>query len=174
MIASVPAATWTRPRSWSRSGGWCPTSASTGWSRSSSGSGGATRTCGPSSPAKDRNGPGWRPWWRPTTPKSGSSCPAASTTTALLDLYRRAWAVVSASAYEGWGLTITEAAACGTPAVASPIDGHLDAIDDGHSGLLAEPGPDMEAALDMVLSNAIVRRRLEVGARQRAALLAGI
>ena len=88
---------------------------------------------------------------------------------ALLDLYRRAWAVVSASAYEGWGLTITEAAACGTPAVATPIDGHLDAIDDGHSGLLAEPGPDMEAALDMVLSNAIVRRRLEVGARQRAA-----
>ena len=89
----------------------------------------------------------------------------------VLDLYRRAWAVLSTSAYEGWGLTITEAAACGTPAVASPIDGHLDAIDDGHSGLLAEPGPDMEAALDMLLSNAIVRRRLEVGARQRAALL---
>ncbi len=89
----------------------------------------------------------------------------------VLDLYRRAWAVLSTSAYEGWGLTITEAAACGTPAVASPIDGHLDAIDDGNSGLLAEPGPDMEAALDMVLSNAIVRRRLEVGARQRAALL---
>jgi glycosyltransferase involved in cell wall biosynthesis len=86
----------------------------------------------------------------------------------LLALYRRAWAVVSTSAYEGWGLTITEAAACGTLAIASPIDGHLDAIVDGESGLLAEPGPEMEAALDMVLANQIVRRRLEVGARQRA------
>jgi glycosyltransferase involved in cell wall biosynthesis len=86
----------------------------------------------------------------------------------LLALYQKAWAVLSASAYEGWGLTITEAAACGTPAVASRIDGHLDAIVDGESGLLAEPGPEMEAALDMVLTNQIVRRRLQVGARQRA------
>ena len=36
---------------------------------------------------------------------------------ALIDLYRRAWVLVSASAREGWGMTITEAAACGTPAV---------------------------------------------------------
>jgi glycosyltransferase involved in cell wall biosynthesis len=89
----------------------------------------------------------------------------------LLALYRRAWALLSTSAYEGWGLTITEAAACGTPAVASRIDGHLDAILDGESGVLAEPGPEMEAALDMVLSNRLVRRRLQVGARERARLL---
>jgi glycosyltransferase involved in cell wall biosynthesis len=86
----------------------------------------------------------------------------------LVALYRRAWAVVSTSAYEGWGLTITEAAACGTPAIASRIDGHLDAIADGESGVLAEPGPEMEMALDMVLTNQIVRRRLQVGARERA------
>jgi glycosyltransferase involved in cell wall biosynthesis len=86
----------------------------------------------------------------------------------LLALYQKAWAVLSTSAYEGWGLTITEAAACGTPAIASRIDGHLDAIVDGESGLLAEPGPEMEAALDMVLTNQVVRRRLEVGARERA------
>jgi glycosyltransferase involved in cell wall biosynthesis len=85
----------------------------------------------------------------------------------LLALYRRAWVVASTSAYEGWGLTITEAAACGTPAIASRIDGHLDAIVDGESGLLADPGPEMEAALDMVIGNQIVRRRLQVGARER-------
>ena len=28
-------------------------------------------------------------------------------------------------------MTLTEAAACGTPAVASRIAGHLDAVDDG-------------------------------------------
>ncbi len=86
----------------------------------------------------------------------------------LVALYRRAWAVLSTSAYEGWGLTITEAAACGTPAIASRIDGHLDAIVDGESGILAEPGPEMEAALDMVLSNQLIRRRLQLGARERA------
>ena len=31
----------------------------------------------------------------------------------LVDLYRRAWLVTSASAREGWGMSITEAAACG-------------------------------------------------------------
>ena len=33
---------------------------------------------------------------------------------AKVDLYRRAWVLASASAREGWGMTITEAAACGT------------------------------------------------------------
>ena len=33
----------------------------------------------------------------------------------LLTLYRRAWVVASASIAEGWGMTLTEAAACGTP-----------------------------------------------------------
>ena len=34
----------------------------------------------------------------------------------LRDEYRRAWLVASASLAEGWGLSLTEAAACGTPA----------------------------------------------------------
>jgi glycosyltransferase involved in cell wall biosynthesis len=58
----------------------------------------------------------------------------------LIDLYRRAWLLTSASAREGWGMTITEAAACGTPAVVSDINGHADAVVPGHSGMLAEPG----------------------------------
>ncbi len=52
---------------------------------------------------------------------------------------RRAWVVASSSAREGWGLTLTEAAACGTPAVATRIAGHADAVRDGRSGLLV-PG----------------------------------
>jgi glycosyltransferase involved in cell wall biosynthesis len=87
---------------------------------------------------------------------------------ALLDLYRRAWALLSTSAYEGWGLTITEAAACGTPAVASPIAGHVDAVQDGVSGFLAEPGPAMEEAVHTILSNQLTRHRLERGALSRS------
>ena len=45
-----------------------------------------------------------------------------------------AWVVASSSVREGWGMTLTEAAACGTPAVATRIAGHVDAVDDGVSG----------------------------------------
>ena len=54
----------------------------------------------------------------------------------LVDPYRRAWVVASTSVREGWGMTLTEAAACGTPAVATRIAGHEDAVIDGESGLL--------------------------------------
>ena len=59
----------------------------------------------------------------------------------LVELYRQAWIVASASAREGWGMTLTEAAACGTPAVATRIAGHADAVRDGESGLLADGDP---------------------------------
>ena len=39
--------------------------------------------------------------------------------------------LASTSAREGWGMTITEAAACGTPAVVTRIAGHADAVVDG-------------------------------------------
>ncbi len=55
----------------------------------------------------------------------------------LVAAYQRARVVASASISEGWGMTLTEAAACGTPAVATDIGGHRDAVEDGRSGLLA-------------------------------------
>jgi glycosyltransferase involved in cell wall biosynthesis len=90
---------------------------------------------------------------------------------ALLDLYQRAWAVASTSAFEGWGLTITEAAGCGTPAVVSPISGHIDAVSDGVTGFLAEPGPAMEERLARLLSDPLLRRRMQKAAVHRASLL---
>ena len=52
----------------------------------------------------------------------------------LPDEYRRAWVVLSASLAEGWGLALTEAAACGTPAVATDIRGHRSSVVDGQTG----------------------------------------
>jgi glycosyltransferase involved in cell wall biosynthesis len=57
----------------------------------------------------------------------------------LVALYRRSWMVASASAREGWGMSLTEGAACGTPAVATRIVGHTDAVIDGHTGVLVDP-----------------------------------
>lgn len=86
----------------------------------------------------------------------------------LVDLYRRAWAVVSTSAREGWGMTLTEAAACGTPTVASRIAGHLDAVEDGDSGLLFDSHDDLVAALDQVIRDDLLRERLGKGALEQA------
>lgn len=55
---------------------------------------------------------------------------------ALRDEYRAAWLVMSSSLAEGWGMSLTEAAACGTPAVATDISGHRCSVEDGVTGLL--------------------------------------
>ena len=87
----------------------------------------------------------------------------------LVEAYRRAWVVASASAHEGWGMTLTEAAACGTPSVATRIAGHEDAVVDGVSGILADDEPGIAAALDRVLADANLRARLTAGAADHAA-----
>ena len=89
-----------------------------------------------------------------------------------IDLFRRAWVVASASAREGWGMTLTEAAACGTPAVATRIAGHSDSIQEGRSGLLTEHDPaSLGDAIAEVLSDDELRARLTAGARSWAAEL---
>jgi glycosyltransferase involved in cell wall biosynthesis len=89
----------------------------------------------------------------------------------LVSLYRRAWVVASTSAREGWGMTLTEAGACRTPAVATAIPGHVDAVSNGVSGLLAHDRPGLTAALDAVLSNRRLRQHLGKGAAAKAATL---
>jgi glycosyltransferase involved in cell wall biosynthesis len=86
----------------------------------------------------------------------------------VIELYRRAWVLASASAREGWGMTVTEAAACGTPAVATRIAGHSDAVAEGTSGLLADGPEELTAALDRVLGDPALRGRLSEGAQRHA------
>jgi glycosyltransferase involved in cell wall biosynthesis len=86
----------------------------------------------------------------------------------LVAWYRQAWVVASSSAREGWGMTLTEAAACGTPAVATAIAGHADAVLDGESGLLVEKLDDLAGALSRVLGDDVLRSRLSKGALARA------
>lgn len=88
----------------------------------------------------------------------------------LRDLYRSAWLVASASLREGWGMSLTEAAACGTPVVASDIAGHRDAVSENRSGLLV-PEHQIGATIAAVLGDEGLRRRLAEGALQYAAEL---
>ena len=55
-------------------------------------------------------------------------------------LLRRSWAVALASPKEGWGLTNVEAAACGTPVVASNSPGIRESVRDGETGFLVPHG----------------------------------
>ena len=87
----------------------------------------------------------------------------------IVALYRRAWVLASASSREGWDMTVTEAAACGTPAVVTDIAGHRDAVDAGRSGYLAAGERELVARLDEVLADGELRRRLGAGAPPHAA-----
>ena len=88
----------------------------------------------------------------------------------LISLYQRSWLVVSGSIAEGWGLSLTEGAACGTPCVATDIRGHRSSVRDGTSGILAPP-----ESLGTVIADVLTdRARLDVlrtGALEWAATL---
>lgn len=89
----------------------------------------------------------------------------------LIDWYRRAWVVASTSLREGWGMTLTEASACGTPAVVTDIAGHRDAVVDGTSGLLvdgSEPATAVAKVLTELLGDDELRERLSQGALERS------
>ena len=55
-----------------------------------------------------------------------------------LRLLRSAWLFVTPSQKEGWGLTVIEANACGTPAIAYDVPGLRDSIRDGYNGILVK------------------------------------
>lgn len=61
-----------------------------------------------------------------------------------LALLRGAWANVFPSPKEGWGITVIEAAACGTPSLASDSPGLRDSVRPGETGFLTPHG-DVDA-----------------------------
>jgi glycosyltransferase involved in cell wall biosynthesis len=61
-----------------------------------------------------------------------------------LALLRRSWALALASPKEGWGITNLEAAACGTPVIASDSPGIRESVRDGETGFLVPHG-DVDA-----------------------------
>jgi glycosyltransferase involved in cell wall biosynthesis len=89
---------------------------------------------------------------------------------AKLELLRSAWANVFPSPKEGWGITVVEAAACGTPSLASDSPGLRDSVRQGETGYLVPHG-DVEALaarmLELAADPALVER-LGVCARRFA------
>ena len=89
----------------------------------------------------------------------------------LVEYYRSAWLLVSASSHEGWGMSITEAAACGTPAVVTDIAGHRDAVRDGETGLLCPSVSDLTPGIVALLRDHDRRETMGRAAQRRAGQL---
>jgi len=85
-------------------------------------------------------------------------------------LLNRMQITVNTSAKEGWGLTVTEANACGAPAVASDVPGLRDAVIDNETGLLYEYGNIEQLAekILLLLRDDHLRSRLSNGAQDYA------
>jgi len=58
---------------------------------------------------------------------------------AMPALLRSADLVISTCQYEPAGTTSLQAMACGTPVIAPPVGGHVDAVVDGTTGILIPP-----------------------------------
>jgi glycosyltransferase involved in cell wall biosynthesis len=85
-------------------------------------------------------------------------------------LYGRAAVVACPSRREGFGIVCAEAMARARPVVAGAVGGLLDLVVDGETGLLVPPGdvPALRAALERLLADPALRRRLGQAGRERA------
>jgi glycogen(starch) synthase len=89
----------------------------------------------------------------------------------LQRLYDRAAVVVCPSRREGFGVACLEAMAHGRPVVATRVGGLRDLVVDGETGLLVPPRDvqALRAALERLLADPELRRRLGAAGRTRAA-----
>jgi glycosyltransferase involved in cell wall biosynthesis len=81
-------------------------------------------------------------------------------------LMGESWLIVGTSVVEGWGMTMIEGAACGTPSVAYDVPGFKDSIRSGETGILVEDGNigALSAGIFRVIENEACRIELSKNA----------
>jgi glycosyltransferase involved in cell wall biosynthesis/O-antigen/teichoic acid export membrane protein len=81
-----------------------------------------------------------------------------------VSLLQKAWVFVNPSMMEGWGITSIEANACGTPIVASNVQGLKDSVKDNFTGFLVEYGNVNEFGEKIlsIIQNDDLRKEMEV------------
>lgn len=90
---------------------------------------------------------------------------------ALVNLFRSCDVYVTPTRYEGFGLTLLEAMACGAPAVCTDAPAANEIVRDGENGLLSPPeDPEaLAAAVIRVLDDAELRETLRAGGHRTCA-----
>lgn len=77
-------------------------------------------------------------------------------------LLQKAWVHVLPSIKEGWGISVIEAAVCGTPTIGYDVSGLQDSVKNGETGFLVPYGKieDLAMAIKRVLLDTDLRERL--------------
>lgn len=83
-----------------------------------------------------------------------------------VEILNRSWVVVNPSVKEGWGLTVIEANACGTPVIAADSPGLRDSVKNGETGILYPYGDIEKLAEEItrVLTDEELRENLSKNA----------
>lgn len=92
-----------------------------------------------------------------------NSCILEHTVSNIVDKYSESSIFVLSSRFEGFGMVITEAMACGVPAISFDCPcGPKDIISDGNDGLLAENGNIEELAekISFLIENEDIRKKM--------------
>lgn len=66
-------------------------------------------------------------------------------------LMQNAWGLILPSVKEGWGMVVTEAAACGTPSIVSNVTGLKDSVDDKKTGFILSKKPEASELATSIL-----------------------
>lgn len=64
---------------------------------------------------------------------------------------QEAWAHLLFSVKEGWGMVVTEAAACGTPSIVSNVTGLKDSVINGKTGIVLSKNPTSKEIADSLI-----------------------
>lgn len=82
-------------------------------------------------------------------------------------LMTQAHCLLMTSVREGWGLVVTEANACGTPAIVYDVPGLRDSVRNESTGLVVQPGPSqLSAAMLRITADPALRSRLGAEAKR--------
>ena len=84
-----------------------------------------------------------------------------------IDAMQRSWALIFPSVKEGWGMTVTECAACGTPSIVTDVTGLRDSVNKDETGLVVSKDPSKEElanAISKIIIDEALRKKLSKNA----------
>ena len=81
-------------------------------------------------------------------------------------LLKSSWIFVNPSSMEGWGVTVIEANAVGTPALAFNVPGLKEAIRHNETGYLAKDEKEMIRNIILLIKNEKLRKKLGENAKK--------
>jgi len=77
-----------------------------------------------------------------------------------IEILQKSWLFVTPSEKEGWGITVLEANACGTPVVAFDVPGLTDSVVNGKTGFLVNDRSEFLKKIEEIITNKELRNTL--------------